>query len=59
MYIILGKTFGSLTKKMYFGTDFKIMTTTEAILNYAAKKRGTFLRKDLSSSQEAVRLCFT
>ena len=32
---------------MYFCTDFKMMTTTEAILNYAAKKRGTFLRKDL------------
>lgn len=59
MYIIFGKTFRSLTKKMYFCTDFKIMTTTEAILNYAAKKRGTFLRKDLSSSKEAVRLCFT
>ena len=31
---------------MYFCTDLKMMTTTEAILNYAAKKRGTFKRKD-------------
>ena len=31
---------------MYFCRK-KIMTTTEAILNYAARMKGTFLRKDL------------
>lgn len=32
---------------MYFCGKFKKMTTTEVILNYAAKRRRTFLRKDL------------
>ena len=32
---------------MYICSKFMIMTTTEAILNYAAKAKGTFLRKDL------------
>ena len=46
-YIIFGKLFGYLTEKMYFCSTFTMMTTTETILNYAAKKRGTFLRKEL------------
>jgi len=46
-HIVFDKLFASLTEMMYFCTDFKMITTTEAILNYAAKKRGTFLRKDL------------
>lgn len=32
---------------MYFCGNFTTMTSTEAILNYAAKKGGTFMRKDL------------
>lgn len=32
---------------IYFCGDSKKMTATETILNYAAKKRGTILRKDL------------